>query len=412
MLYHALHRHVWRRLPRAQRQALFYAVTGALAPRPDRTPPAPADVARGPTTVAGLLSTVTGLGEGARLCLTALQALGLDVRVADLSAAFDQADLPGGGPSVPPPTAGEGGALIIHINSPYLPFAMSRIGRAAIRGRRVIGYWAWELPAAPPDWRRGLPFVHEIWVPSRFTADALAPLTSLPIRIVPHPLPPPRPAPLRRADFGLPDDAFVVMTFFHMGSSFNRKNPLAAVRAFRAAFGDDPTKILLLKVVDADVAPWARRRLEEATAGAANIRIVERRLTGDEMTGLLDMADAALSLHRAEGFGLAPAQAMQLGKPTVATGWSGNLDFMNADNSLLVGWRPVPADDPQGTYDLAGQCWADPDVEEAAAHLRRLADDRDFARRLGARAAADAARSFGLETYRAAVAPGLGLTPA
>jgi glycosyltransferase involved in cell wall biosynthesis len=408
MLYRTLHR-LWRLLPRERRQALFYALTSGLAPRPSPLSTALPRLIDGPVTVAGLLSTTTGLGEGARLCLDAFQRLGFDTRAADLSAAFDQADMPGNpAMTAPPPAPGEGGSLIVHINSPYLPFAFWHLGADAVRGRRVIAYWAWELPQVPLSWRRGLPFVHEIWVPSRFTARAIMAQTDLPVRVVHHPLSPPRPAPLGRVDFGLPESAFVAVAFFHMGSSFTRKNPLAAVTAFRRAFGDDPDRILVLKAVDPDLAPWARDRLENAIVGASNIRVLDRRLTGGEVTALLALSDTVVSLHRAEGFGLVPAQAMQLGKPVVATGWSGNLDFMDADNSLLVGSQMIPAEDPQGTYGMPGQSWADPDVDEAAAYLRRLAADPGFARALGERAREDAARSFGLDAYRAAMmaAPG------
>lgn len=399
---------LWRLLPQSRRQALFYAATAQMAPRPDRE----GTTGPGPVAVAGLLSTTTGLGEGARLNVTALRSLGLDTRAADLSAAFDQADLPGGfDPAPPPPAVGESGHLIVHINGPYLPYALWRLGRGAVAGRRVIGYWAWELPALPATWDRGFGFVHEIWVPSRFTAAAVAARTRLPVRVVAHPLPDPAPAPLSRADLGVPENAFVVMAFFHMGSSFTRKNPLATVEAFRRAFGDDPSKVLVLKVVDAGVAPWARERLLGALDGASNIRLIERRLTGAEVTGMLALSDAVVSLHRAEGFGLVPAQAMQLGKPVVATGWSGNLDFMSNENALLVGFRLVPADDPQGTYGMPDQSWADPDVGEAARHLRFLADDPQAARRLGARAAVDAARSFGLPAFRDAIGRAFGAAP-
>ena len=109
-----------------------------------------------------------------------------------------------------------------------------------LRGRRVIGYWAWELPVVPPDWRAGVPFVHEAWVLSRFTASAIEPLLPGRVRVVTPPVAvaPPEPSALDRAAFGLPDAAVVVLVSFSLASSFERKNPLQAVAAFRAAFGD------------------------------------------------------------------------------------------------------------------------------------------------------------------------------
>jgi glycosyltransferase involved in cell wall biosynthesis len=94
-----------------------------------------------------------------------------------------------------------------------------------------------------------------------------------------------------------------------------------------------------------------------------------------------------LSLHRGEGFGLVLAEAMLLGKPVVATGWSGNTDFMDATNAALVGYRLVPARDDRLVY---RGLWAEPDVEEAALLLRKLADDADLRRDLGRRARASA----------------------
>ncbi|MDD2704750.1 MAG: glycosyltransferase family 1 protein, partial [Acidocella sp.] len=78
-----------------------------------------------------------------------------------------------------------------------------------------------------------------------------------------------------------------------------------------------------------------------------------------------------------EGFGLIPAAAMLLGRPVVATGWSGNLEFMAPEVSGLVSYRLIPATDPRGTYDMPKASWADPDVEDAAAQLRHLAGDSD-----------------------------------
>ena len=119
------------------------------------------------------------------------------------------------------------------------------------------------------------------------------------------------------------------------------------------------------------------------------------------MAGLMAAADIVLSLHRSEGFGLVPAQAMALGKPVVATGWSGNLEFMTKDNSALVYYSLVPVRDPEGAFDAAGQKWADADVDHAAAWLRRLADDADLRASMGAAAASRRHRPALAQSLRA-----------
>lgn len=272
-----------------------------------------------------------------------------------------------------------------------------------VRRKRVVGYFAWELPAIPPNWKKALDLAHEIWVPSRFTADAFRPYTALPVRVVPHPVRCPTVADLARADFGLPEDAFVVLTMFHMGAGFVRKNPIGAVRAFRQAFGDNLNAVLVIKVADADLVPWAMAELQSAIGSAPNIRIFHDKLSRDRVAALIRCADVVLSLHRAEGFGLVPAQAMLLGKPVIATGWSGNTDFMNQRNSVLVSYKLVPVRDPQESYTQEDQAWADPDVEQAAVWLRRLAENPELKQRLGEAATKDAARCFSVSSYALAI---------
>ena len=333
-------RRLWRQLPQQTRLRLFFRLTRLIAPLPDRT------VSGGlPLAIAGLFSTASGIGEGARLAYAALDEAGYAPAAFDLSSAFGQsefADLAARRPLSP-----GGGSLIVHHNGPYVPHALWALGHNLVRGRRIIGYWAWELPRLPSVWRSGFTFVHEIWVPSTFTRDAVAAATSLPLHVVPHPLPKMPITPNMRGKLGLPQDALVVLNVFHLGSAFSRKNPLAAITAFRRAFGDAPDRLLAIKVID-NGTHQARQELDAAIAGAGNIRLIEGMLPEADMAGLMAAADIVISLHRSEGFGLVLAQAMALGKPVVATAWSGNLDFMNERNSAQVSYKLVPVRDPQG----------------------------------------------------------------
>ncbi len=386
-------RRLWQRLPQHTRTQILGCISRVIAPLPDRNP-------RGgfPIAIAGLFSTMSGIGEGARLAYDALEAAGMMPCAFDISAAFGQAEIEG--PPRRPIVPGSGGTLVVHHNAPFLPHALWTLGRARVRGRRIVGYWAWEFPRIPDYWLPSLRDLHEIWVPSELTRVAVAAATDLPVHVVPHPLPPATATPNMRARLGLPVDALIVLTVFHMGSAFTRKNPLAAIAAFRRAFGDAPDRVLAIKLIDHGASPLARHELEQAIAGAPNIRLINVMLPPADMAGLIAAADIVLSLHRSEGFGLVPAEAMQLGKPVVATGWSGNMDFMNARNSAPVSYKLIPVQDPYDRAFIAdGQLGADADVDDAAAWLRRLANDPAVRQRLGETARADIARQLSPEAF-------------
>jgi len=346
---------------------------------------------------------MSGIGEGARLAYDALEAAGMQPAAFDISAAFGQAEI--AGPARRAMVPGSGGTLVVHHNAPFLPHALWALGRNRVRGRRVVGYWAWEFPRVPDSWRLSLPYLHEVWVPSELARQAVTSATDLPVHVVPHPLPPPTVTPHMRARLNLPADALLVLTAFHMGSAFTRKNPLAAIAAFRRAFGDAPDRILVMKVIDHGASPIARAALERAIEGASNIRLLNLMLPPADMSGLLADVDIVLSLHRSEGFGLVPAEAMQLGKPVVATGWSGNMDFMNQRNSAPVSYRMVPVEDPyDGAFLADGQLWADADVENAAEWLRRLAADPALRRQMGETARTDIAQTLSPATIAERIA--------
>lgn len=398
-----LHR-LWRMFPARQRRALLSRTTAMLAPRPSQPPPP----AREGLAVAGELSRASGLGEVGRLMLKGLERLGVPGWPLDIGAVGAKPDFP----PLPRRMPLAGAPLLIHVNAPSLPLALLRLPRDMLRGRRVIGYWAWELPVVSDDWRVGVPFVHESWVLSHFTASAIEPLLPGRVRVVPPPLaiaPPVRSA-LDRAAFGLPEKAVVVLVSFNLASSFERKNPLQAVAAFREAFGTRPDRILVMKIGNPADFPEDFMRLLEAASDAPNIRLETRTLPPADSHALTAVADIVMSLHRSEGFGLIPAEAMLLGRPVIATGWSGNMDFMDADCASLVGYRLVPARDPRGVFEAPDAVWAEPDGREAVAALRRLADDAEGRFALGRRGRDAAAGRLGIGPLAAAL-DAIGLLP-
>ncbi len=403
MLRFLLYSH-WKKLPQGLRRRALFAVASRIAPRPRLSDPPAAN----PIVVAGFLGTASGMGESARLCYDALTALGYDTRGVDLSGGILRQDL-----NLPEyrfrcgRSAGDTGTMILHVNPPVISLALLSLGRALVVRKRLIAYWAWELPDIPADWLPCFRFVHEIWVPSNFTAEALSRVTDLPILVVPHPVRLPDldrnvPKPL-----GLPAGVFVVLTMFNMSSGFTRKNPVAAVKAFRRAFGSDSTCMLVIKTSESDRYPQGMAELRAAIGQSTNIRIIDEALPMAQRWALIQRADVVLSLHRAEGFGLVLAEAMLMGKPVVATGWSGNMDFMNPHNSVPVPWEPVPCLDPQFTYHAPHLYWAEPSVDAAAEALQNLRTDSHYYRTIAQAALANSRAAFGLERYKEIIAPRL-----
>jgi glycosyltransferase involved in cell wall biosynthesis len=352
----------------------------------------PAPPQPGPVCVVGFHGSVLGIGEAARAFSAALRAAGAEVVDWDISALFGHdVKLAGGYATAPPQRAS---AMAIHLNPRELVQLVAMTGAAPFKDRFCVGCWAWELEEVPPGWRAAFRYVDEVWTPSRFVADAVlarAPRT-LPVLVLPHPISDSGARSDRRA-FGLPQDAVVVLTAFDIRSGFTRKNPIGAVRAFRAAHAQSPGPALMLcKVAGAEGAPDLFAALKAEIGDAGDVRLMTDWLTGARMSALTACADIVLSLHRSEGFGLLLAQAMLAGKAVVATGWSGNLEFMTGDDSALVDYRLIPVHDPQGLYDHGR--WADPDIAQAAGKLAALMADAGQRKALGDKAAARVAMTL------------------
>ena len=324
--------------------------------------------------VVGLLSSSSGLGKSARLCMDALSRAGYGVTGVDVARLYESAD----GLSVPADTRhrGQPQVSIYHLNPPMLLPGI--LWADPIRFMRTfnVGYWAWELEALPPEWVKALNFVDAVMVPSDFCRRAIERHTGKPVLVVPHPLPS---RPVSRPQRS--ENAFRVVSVFNFGSSFERKNPLAAIRAFRAAFGPDEQVELILKVSDGAKYPAERTRLLAEIGDADNITLIDAVWEEADLDAFLASADACLSLHRSEGFGLTLAEAVAAGVPVVATNWSGNVDFCRPDLCFPVDFDLVPMRDRHLSFaDTDGSTWAEPSVAHAAIQLRRVRDGRPAAR--------------------------------
>lgn len=169
-----------------------------------------------------------------------------------------------------------------------------------------------------------------------------------------------------------------------------RKNPLGLVRAFQRAFGDEEKAVLFIKVAHSEFDPASFADLQVACQ-AGNVRLHEEVMPRQAVNALMATADCYVSLHRSEGFGLTMSEAMSLGKPVIATGYSGNMDFMAAESSFLVDYRMVEIEKDYGPYQK-GYVWADPDLDHAVKLMRRVYEHRDQAAAVGRRAREDAYR--------------------
>ena len=332
-----------------------------------------------------------GRGEDIRSTFRALRAVKVNVLICD----------PSGQTKGSRPEMGEkfstelteylgAGVNIWHLNGneveKYMqPFA----GRLPPAGYHVI-YPQWELAAYPQEWIEQLNRFHEIWAPSRFVFDCLRKAVSKPVFLLPLSVQVDITAFLGRRYFGLPESAYLFLFFFDFRSYIDRKNPQAVIKAFEqvcaARSGGDSR--LVLKIHGAtgskkNIFDFKRFMVEvERCKFHRKIIVIDEVFSDTEIKSLLRCCDCFISLHRSEGLGRGLAEAMLLGKPVIATAYSGNLDYMNDGNSCLVPYQLVKI--AEGSYPHAqGQVWAEPDIDHAVSHMLKLLDDRDYGRMLG-----------------------------
>ena len=258
---------------------------------------------------------------------------------------------------------------------------------AAPQDRR-IGFFLWETSKAPESFVNGCRLVEEIWVPTQFLKpifEEIAP--NKPVVVVGKAIDSRPPAALRlRERLKIAPSARVFVAIGEFGSSIERKNFLAAVRAFKRAVKTADEAVMILKLKAIDIGHWSNKKrhwetVMEEIAHDPRFRVVVARYSEAEYWGLLDEADAFVSLHRGEGFGYGLAHAMLIGKPVVTVAWSGEADFCTQDTAFVAEHKLIPVEPWMMNSSSYLGLWADARMDSAAEQIRLTLDQPELVRR-------------------------------
>jgi glycosyltransferase involved in cell wall biosynthesis len=357
-----------------------------------------ADSPKPGVNLVGFLEAESGLGEFARRLAGALDAGDIPFAAIPYRRTLGRQDFP---LEIPLAEEAPFDVNLISLSADHLTRFAAEVDSAFFSRRYSIGVWFWETNVFSSGNRVAARFLDELWVGSEYVRDAVAPDVDIPVHVVPVPVERPRGPLLSRTELGVPD-VFTFLFVFDFWSG-PRKNPTAVVDAFTRAFRPGEGPMLILKSVHGR--DWKPRQLEQlltTAAGRMDVVVRDGYLSAGERDSLLASCDCYISLHRSEGLGLTMAEAMALGKPVIATGYSGNLDFMNEQNSYLVPFELIDVPSDWWAF-TPGAVWAEPDVDAAARLMRKVWELPDEAQAVGLRGREQLLRRFAPERTAAFV---------
>lgn len=351
-----------------------------------------ANFSQGPLSIVGYFSSTIGLGQGARLLYDGLRDQGVDVHAIDVTHKivphlvkldFEMDSDPMSGP------------MIFHVNPPETLDVLASFNPNILKGRARIGLWLWELETAPANWRNQLPYFDAIWSPSNFSAESIRTL-GVDVKRSGYPFLPVQSAKTLAVS-RTRETAFTALVLADTQSSLSRKNPVGAVSVFQKSFPTEKNVRLKIKLSNSLQASDMLNALKNRIESDPRIVLIDSVLNPEIMSELIGNSDVLLNLHRAEGFGLPIAEALQMGVPAIYTDWSSPHEF-----NILKGAYPIEYSlkqilDTQGIY--RNGRWAEPDEASACKALKEvytkwLHIDKNFTQKDLRNAIADDAKNY------------------
>lgn len=266
------------------------------------------------------------------------------------------------------------------IDADHVTHVIEQMDWNEIKFKYNIGLWFWETNLIPKHKQQCWDYLDEIWVTSAYNQEHLACVTNLAVHRIPHPIKLKyEPLPNSKENFNLPN-CFTFLFCFDFFSSINRKNPMAIIEAFRKAFPGREKVQVIIKSHNGRLFKHQLDPILESIKDDPRIIWMDVAMDSQKRFDLMNACDCYVSLHRSEGFGLTMAEALALGKPVIATGYSGNMDFTTHDNSYICPYKLIRVGEGNKPYPAEG-IWADVDVDYVAACMREVVNNPEEAKR-------------------------------